>query len=112
MYSLISGLTPLNKSITISFVKHFVRGDEMVYLLEFHFPYTKETVPKALIDSQELLNHLTMLLRLELNKSGLDRHICLVTSDSDSLYDIFTIKKEADVIMFIFQFKKQYCLLR
>ncbi|MFC9727612.1 MULTISPECIES: hypothetical protein [Bacillus cereus group] len=82
----------------------------MVYLLEFHFPYTKETVPKAFIESKELLNHLVVLLQSELDRSGLDKHICIVISDSDCLDDTFIIRKEMDLIIFICQFKKQYCL--
>lgn len=81
-----------------------------MYLLEFHFPYTKETVPKVLVESQELLNHLIHLLQMELYKGRLDKHIRVVTSRSDCRDDIPIIGRGIDIIMFIHQFKKQYCL--
>ncbi|MGE6347959.1 hypothetical protein ACQKIY_25205 [Bacillus mycoides] len=82
----------------------------MVYLLEFHFPYTKETVPKALIESEELLSYLVQSLHMELKRNRLDKYISVVTSNSECRDDVSIISREFDVFMFIYQFKKQYCL--
>lgn len=81
-----------------------------MYLLEFHFPYTKETVPKTLVESQKLLNHIVRFLQIELCRGRLDKHIIIVTSVSGYRDDIPIIGREIEVIMFIHQFKKQYCL--